>query len=353
MKIRKLHIADYKMFKDFDISFVDEKDKALPIIVLAGVNGSGKTTLLKLIKKLYDDAKAIPLKEENYLEFLLLNMETNKYEIKKTNTYSTKLETVSNLEHNTPKYPENIFFFLTNTTLENIKTLLPKYIEDLIFVKGVPPFDSYKKVTAYMNEILKELTVEIEFDSRDGEGNLFFRNKSGGDKFSIDELSTGEKTLMSKVLYLYLEDIRDKVILIDEPELSLHPSWQNKVLKIYENFALNNNCQIIIATHSPHIIASAKNEYLRFLVKEDNKIVVKQLNDSPLNRDMNTILKTLMGANYKPQELEELQLEYREFFDEGKLETEEAKEVEKKILKYESLNSAFFQGIAFDKALME
>ena len=51
MKLRKLHIEDYKMFKDFDISFVDENDEALPIIVLAGVNGSGKTTLLEYIYK--------------------------------------------------------------------------------------------------------------------------------------------------------------------------------------------------------------------------------------------------------------------------------------------------------------
>ena len=51
MKLRKLHIEDYKMFKDFDISFVDENDEALPIVVLAGVNGSGKTTLI------YEDFK--------------------------------------------------------------------------------------------------------------------------------------------------------------------------------------------------------------------------------------------------------------------------------------------------------
>ncbi len=59
MKLRKLHIEDYKMFKDFDISFVDENDKALPIVVLAGVNGSGKTSLLKFMKDffytLYDE----------------------------------------------------------------------------------------------------------------------------------------------------------------------------------------------------------------------------------------------------------------------------------------------------------
>ncbi len=46
MKLRKVYIDNYKMFKDFDISFVGQNDEALPIVVLAGVNGSGKTSLL-------------------------------------------------------------------------------------------------------------------------------------------------------------------------------------------------------------------------------------------------------------------------------------------------------------------
>ena len=48
----------------------------------------------------------------------------------------------------------------------------------------------------------------------------------------------------------------------------MHPSWQNKILKFYENFARINNNQIIIATHSPHIIASAKNEWIRVLTED-------------------------------------------------------------------------------------
>jgi len=107
----------------------------------------------------------------------------------------------------------------------------------------------------------------VKFDKVDADGNIFFRNKKE-EIFSIDEISTGEKTLLSKVLYLYLKKIKDSVILIDEPELSLHPAWQNRVLKLYENFAKESNCQIIIATHSPHIIGSAKSEYIRLLTED-------------------------------------------------------------------------------------
>lgn len=158
-----------------------------------------------------------------------------------------------------------------------------------------------------MKNIFDGLDLTFKYSHLDRDDNVWFSNDNQK-KFEIKDLSTGEKTLLSKILYLYFLDYKDKVILIDEPELSLHPSWQNKVLKIYENFAIKNNCQIIIATHSPQIIASAKNEYLRFLVKEDNRIVVKELTSSPLDRDINTIVKTLMGASYIPKELEEPKL---------------------------------------------
>lgn len=90
---------------------------------------------------------------------------------------------------------------------------------------------------------------------------------------------------------MYIKEIKDSVILIDEPELSLHPAWQNKILKLYETFAKENNCQIIIATHSPHIIGSAKNEYIRVLT-EDGVI-----NDVlAYGRDIEWVLEEVMGA---------------------------------------------------------
>ena len=290
MKLRKLHIEDYKMFKDFDISFMDENDEPLPIIVLAGVNGSGKTTLLEYLL--------------NYEKYAFSNFSTfmDCLTIKDNvgilyMDYETLKPDAEMYIHNLDFYTKNLLYYSTNTNIENIKTFLPKKIENMVYKEEIPPREAYKQIREYIDNILKNLNPQIEFDGRDGEGNLFFRNKSGGDKFSIDELSTGEKTLMSKVLYLYLEDIKDKVILIDEPELSLHPSWQNKVLKIYENFALKNNCQIIIATHSPHIIGSAENKYIRFLEK-DKEANVRAINDiQAYGRDIEWILEQMDVAD--------------------------------------------------------
>jgi len=317
MKLRKLHIDNYKMFKDFDISFVDENDEALPIIVLAGVNGSGKTTLLEFVNEcIYYNSDEV----KNYIES---QISENDDFIKIAHDYSHYGLTAiykDNCKHAMIRY------FPFNENIITFKELLPKYIENMIFVDGIAPFDSYKKVTQYMNEILKDLDVKIEFDSRDGEGNLFFRNKSGGGKFSIDELSTGEKTLLSKVLFLYLEGITDKVILIDEPELSLHPSWQNKVLKIYENFAKQNNCQIIIATHSPHIIGSAKPEYIRVLKKVDDKIEVFEY-DKSYGLEFNKILTDIMGAETRVSDVSERLSTIKKLIINNDFESEEFKSI--------------------------
>jgi len=240
-KLKEVIIEKYKLFQNFKINFIDSQNNPLPLIIIAGVNGTGKTTLLEYIHK------------ENLDDTIYLSADKG---------------------------------------LEDIKEFLPKYLFQKIFNEEADVAQTYKEVREYINSIFDGLNLKIEFDRRDAEGNLFFRNKKGS-FFSIDDISTGEKTLLSKILYLYFKDIKNQIILIDEPELSLHPRWQNQVLKLYENFANENNCQIIIATHSPHIIGSAKNEYIRILT-EDGVI-----NDVlAYGRDIEWVLEEVMGASY-------------------------------------------------------
>ncbi len=47
MKIKKLHIDNYKVFQDFNIDFTNSNGEAQSLVAIAGINGSGKTTLLK------------------------------------------------------------------------------------------------------------------------------------------------------------------------------------------------------------------------------------------------------------------------------------------------------------------
>jgi len=119
--------------------------------------------------------------------------------------------------------------------------------------------------------LFAELNFQLQFEGLNRKKQVFFT--AGDDTaIKIGELSSGEKEILTKIFSLYLADIQDSIILIDEPENSLHPTWQNRIVQIYQKFAEENNNQIILATHSPHIVGSVKKEQIRVLVKENDSI---------------------------------------------------------------------------------
>ncbi|MCB9746222.1 MAG: ATP-binding protein [Alphaproteobacteria bacterium] len=67
---------------------------------------------------------------------------------------------------------------------------------------------------------------------------------------SIDQLSSGELELLTMAGTLILQDF-DGLLLIDEPELHLHPEWQRGLLDALR--AMAPEAQLILATHSSEI----------------------------------------------------------------------------------------------------
>ncbi|MDM8568276.1 ATP-binding protein [Thiotrichales bacterium HSG1] len=66
------------------------------------------------------------------------------------------------------------------------------------------------------------------------------------------QLSSGEKQLLIILLTVLLQDGRQSILFMDEPEISLHIEWQKKLLKFIRD--LNPNVQIILATHAPGLV---------------------------------------------------------------------------------------------------
>ncbi|MEA3315443.1 MAG: AAA family ATPase [Campylobacterota bacterium] len=273
LKLKKLYIENYKVIKEFKIDFTDSIDKPLPIIIIAGVNGSGKTTLLDYI---YTTAFSIDCLDKN--SFLKIQL----------NNQSLTLDNKNNEE-----YPLT-YIKVFDDNIKDIKKSILDYFRKLSREK-----DSYLKalkeiqiiIDNFFESLNLQFTIEdIDDIDRDNE-KVTFRNINNNKIFSIESLSTGEKTLLSKVLYLYFRNIKNQIILIDEPELSIHPTWQSSILKIYEDFANKNNCQIIIATHSPHIIGSAKSEWIRLLTEDG---VIDNISKS-YGLEFNKVLTDIMG----------------------------------------------------------
>lgn len=70
----------------------------------------------------------------------------------------------------------------------------------------------------------------------------------------LSDLSSGEQNIIIMLYYLVFEYNKNKLLLVDEPEISLHVAWQYQYIDELEDILKINDGQAIIATHSPQII---------------------------------------------------------------------------------------------------
>jgi len=269
MKIKKLHIDNYKVFQDFNIDFTNSNGEAQNLVAIAGINGSGKTTLLKNF--IYPAFHHQAILKNSFID---IEYKENGYN--KTLTIDTDFFRGELLEHNRdnvlfPKI-ENILFYQAGVSdKKSAKEIIVQFIDNLIYEKDKKSSEAYLATQEILQSIFQDFNLQIEFKGLDKRREVLFKNERTGN-MTIDSLSSGEQELITKAFSLHLGDVKDHIILIDEPESSLHPNWQSRIAHIYQTFANKNNNQIIFATHSPHIVASIHKEQIRVLAKENNTI---------------------------------------------------------------------------------
>lgn len=74
----------------------------------------------------------------------------------------------------------------------------------------------------------------------------------------ILKASSGELSLITSIIYITTAIDENTVILIDEPENSLHPIWQKEYTKVLFDLFYYYQPKVIIATHSPLIVNGAE-----------------------------------------------------------------------------------------------
>lgn len=87
-----------------------------------------------------------------------------------------------------------------------------------------------------------------------------------GRKIPINSLSSGEKQMISLFAKLFLYPPKEKLILIDEPELSLSIDWQRQILVDIVEAPLCR--QVVAITHSPFIFDNPLEPYARSLTSK-------------------------------------------------------------------------------------
>lgn len=115
-------------------------------------------------------------------------------------------------------------------------------------------FDDLEKQTSLFQKLLNNRFSysgkKIIFDKE--KGIVLTNNKDN--QIPLSQLSSGEQHEIV-LFYGLLFDVKpDSLILIDEPELSLHPTWQMSFLKDMQEISTLTNLDFLIATHSPLII---------------------------------------------------------------------------------------------------
>lgn len=91
--------------------------------------------------------------------------------------------------------------------------------------------------------------------------------------FSVENASSGELHILYFFISILSSIQENSLILIDEPEISLHPNWQVKFIGfLQEIFKEYSSCHFIIASHSHFLVSDMKEENSSIIAFQYNKI---------------------------------------------------------------------------------
>ena len=116
----------------------------------------------------------------------------------------------------------------------------------------------------------------------------------------------------------------EAISLIDEVELHLHPSWQQRIL--HDLIRTFPNTQFIVSTHSPQVLTTAQSDQIVKLHRENDKIFALRASEATFGAKAGDVLSTVMGVNERPDGnlfVETLE-KYNQFVSKGQSNSESA-----------------------------
>ena len=159
--------------------------------------------------------------------------------------------------------------------------------------------------------------------------------KRESETLSLDQLSGGYRIVLALAADLARRMAQgnphqadplasEAIVLIDEVDLHLHPSWQQRVLTdLLRTFP---NTQFIVSTHSPQVLTTVKPEQIIALRREDGRIIPGQVSAATYGAEAGDVLFAVMGVDERPRRNEFVKLlgEYRDLIGQGQGESRKA-----------------------------
>lgn len=169
-------------------------------------------------------------------------------------------------------------------------------IENLKFVLNYYNFNEHNRIEKFSLELnllnrskdeninlLNSLSLLANYDLIELRDIKFSKNNRN---FYLTDSSSGELSLIFNLLSIAGEIENDSLILIDEPEISLHPEWQSDFLPLLSKMFSNyQGCHFIIATHSPQILSSTSDENVFIINLEDSNKLIRSEEISKMSAD--------------------------------------------------------------------
>lgn len=263
-----IHKIEIKNFRGNDFSWMLNTD----VNVLIGKNGSGKSTILRMLNeavlsedirlnfRLFDPIDKMIVELEDDLVIIVDSASRSITGNRGDTSYDLNtnfINTFDVVENNSAPNTTLLDYYLNKLKQEFIiyqRDLLNQVEE--IFTSDADSESRnsklekieavYKTKKIFVN-ILSELFSQTgkKFDEK-----AFHFLETGSENPILPEnLSSGEKQILIILLTTLLQDGKPYILLMDEPEISLHIDWQRSLIQNIRQ--INPSCQIIMVTHSP------------------------------------------------------------------------------------------------------
>lgn len=215
-----------------------------PITIFYGSNGSGKTTLINVIAEKIRAFRNAPYNKSNFFDDYV-DMCSEHWE---TSYHDSTVITSDDVFD---------YIFDVRRINEGVDDKRDDLMEEYLNLK----YSRFQMRSLDDYEQLKKVN-----QARRGSKSEYIRQSL---MKNVPERSNGESALM----YFTNKIKENQVYLLDEPENSLSAEYQSELLQFIEDSARFFNCQFIIATHSPFILAA---KYARIYDLDSKPVTVKK-----------------------------------------------------------------------------
>jgi len=224
-------------------------------------NYSNSPVLKDIFKSIYSKT------EVNYVAKTLSTVTAKKLDTPINNSVSSSLDLATEIKQLIIDVESNDNAELSKWVKNHSGEIPPDEIKEI----GIKRFNNAFKV------LFDNLQIDKIENTNNVKGVVF---KKGKKEIDLSDLSSGEKQIIFRGAFLLKDQMSIKgcKVLIDEPELSLHPNWQKNILDFYKQLFTENGIQtsqMFIVTHSPYVVHGiSANDKVIILSSKDGTIKI-------------------------------------------------------------------------------